>query len=242
LWRARPSCGCNLSLSSHHAAGRFCRRSSGAKRAETSASVRSRAELVAPANSASASAALPVGPLPKPVAPCERDKDGGSANLCSRRTDLTCSTVSLVCDCHCRRRREVNPTYSSPRPGTELSVSHTYRGNAHSDFGAGADTEQPCSATPSSMPVLVWASVGLGQCWFGPVLVWASVGLAVAGRGRDRATSLALARTWAGDPVMLFSGIQPGRCRLQHQVLLNGPTSLGSRGSGCRGPHCGVAR
>ena len=156
-----------MSLSSHQAAGRFCRRSSGAKRAETSASVRSRAELVAPANSASASAALPVGPLPKPVAPCERDKDGGSANLCSRRTDLTCSTVSLVCDCHCRRRREVTPTYSSPRPGSELSVSHTYRGNAHSDFGAGADTEQPCSATPSSMPVLVWASVGLGQRWFG---------------------------------------------------------------------------
>jgi hypothetical protein len=36
--------------------------------------------------------------------------------------------------------------------------------------------------------------------------------------------------TWARDPVMLFSDIQPGRCRLQHRVL-NRPTSLGSMGS-----------
>jgi len=56
--RVELLCGCNLLLSLRHAAGRLCRRSRGAKRAETSASVRSGRILAAPANSASARAVL----------------------------------------------------------------------------------------------------------------------------------------------------------------------------------------
>ena len=43
--RVELLCGCNLSLSLRHAAGWLCRRSRGAKRAETSAWVRSRADF-----------------------------------------------------------------------------------------------------------------------------------------------------------------------------------------------------
>ena len=82
------------------------------------------------------------------AAPSRRETAAGNANekktaeaqtLRFRRTDLTCSTVSLVCDCHCRRRREVIPTYSSRQPRSELSLSHTYRGNARSLSGRSAD-------------------------------------------------------------------------------------------------------
>src|SRR5262249_51382312 len=62
-------------------------------------------------------------------------------------------------------------------------------------------------------------------------------GARAASRGRRRRQTTqeqSQARAWACDPVMLFSGIQPGRSLLQHQVLLNRPTSLGFYGFAMR--------